>query len=55
LVNTLFWTIRVTRVQQKIFIANFSLPAKHLGSAGALGLRLKRKTPVALCQAEALG
>jgi hypothetical protein len=33
-VNMLFWKIRVTRVQQKIFHREFSVPAKHFGSIG---------------------
>jgi hypothetical protein len=28
-VNTLFWKIRVTRVQQKIFRREFSVPVRH--------------------------
>jgi hypothetical protein len=28
-VNTLFWKIRVTRVQQKIFLCEFPLPIRY--------------------------
>jgi hypothetical protein len=36
-VNTLFWKIRVTRVQQKIFHREFSVLAKHFERSGAAG------------------
>jgi hypothetical protein len=40
-VNMLFWKIRVTRVQQKIFDRGFSVPAKHFDPVGRYGLRLR--------------
>jgi hypothetical protein len=40
-VNTFFWKIRVTRVQQKIFHREFSLPAKHFRPVGRCGSRLR--------------
>jgi hypothetical protein len=36
-VNILFWKIRVTRVQQKIFHRDFSVSAKHFRPAGHRG------------------
>jgi hypothetical protein len=36
-VNTPFWKIRVTRVQQKIFHREFSVSAKHFGRSGPAG------------------
>jgi hypothetical protein len=40
-VNTLFWKIRVTRVQQKIFDREFSVSAKHFRPVGRCGRRLR--------------
>ncbi len=42
-VNTPFWKIRVTRVQQKIFHREFSVPAKYFEPVGRCGWRLRAK------------